>query len=211
MQISSDGLKFIMRWEGVVLHVYKDQVGIPTAGVGHVVLPGEDFSDGLTNEEAMELLRKDVGKCERALNDSKVVKVPLTQNQFDSMCSWLFNVGTGALTRSSTLTKLNAGDIPGAAEALLLWSKAGGKPNQGLLNRRKAEKAVFLTPDPVPTEDTQDVPPEPAPEPTPPVVLPPGPYPPAPEPQSPPKPAKSPLSGLLDIIKALLGAFTGKK
>ena len=87
MRISNDGLQFIMREEGVVLHIYKDQVGIPTVGVGHVVLPGEDFSDGLTKQEAMELLRKDASKCERALNDTSVIKVPLTQNQFDAMSS----------------------------------------------------------------------------------------------------------------------------
>lgn len=147
MRISDKGLKFISSWEGEVLHIYLDVVGIPTVGVGHVVLPGEDFTGGITHQEAIDLLRKDVAKCEKVLNDTEVVKVTLTQNQFDSLCSWLFNVGTGALARSTTLAKLNQGDVTGAASGLLLWVKAGGHVNQGLLNRRKAERQVFLTPD----------------------------------------------------------------
>lgn len=211
MKISDAGLRFIMRWEGTILHVYKDQVGIPTVGVGHVVLPGEDFSGGITHQQAMELLRKDVAKCERALNDPGIVKVKLTQNQFDAMCSWLFNCGTGALTRSSTLTKLNAGDVQGAAEALLLWSKAGGKPNQGLLNRRKDEKRVFLTPDPtlepVPTADPPTVTPEPSPKPTPAHPPSPEPQPVAPEPPPVVQPKKRWFTDLIELVKVIVATF----
>jgi lysozyme len=172
MRISDAGLKFIMRWEGTVLHIYKDQVGLATIGVGHLIKPGEDFSKGLTLEQAMELLRTDVAKCENAINDQLInnpqLKVDISQNMFDSLSSWLFNCGTGALKQSSTYKKLLIGDVVGAADGLLLWCKAGGVTNQGLLNRRRDERKVFLTPDPVvvtqpisepaPVEPTVDTP-----------------------------------------------------
>ncbi len=143
---SSRGLDFLSKWEGCILHVYLDCVGIPTVGVGHVVLPGEDnFSAGITKEQALELLSKDVSKCERAI--AQYIHVPLTQNQYDALVSWSFNCGVGVL-RTSTLAKLlNSGDYQGAADEFPKWCKAGGKTNQGLLNRRNAERELFLRED----------------------------------------------------------------
>lgn len=219
MQTSSNGLKFLMREEGVILHVYKDQVGIPTVGVGHVVLPGEDFSDGLTNQEAMELLRKDVGKCERAI--AQLVEVTITQNMYDMLVSLSFNIGTGDVKRrvgglagSSVIKFLNQGNFQQASSAFLLWCKAGGVKNQGLYNRRVRESKLFLTPDPVPvapepTEAPQDPQPEPTPEPTPPGVLPPGPYPSAPEPASVDHPRGTSIVALvLGFFRMLAKVFT---
>lgn len=146
MQVDQAGLDFIARWEGVVLHVYKDIVGIPTIGVGHVLLPGESFPNGITREQALEILAKDVRKCEIAI--AKYIEVEINQNQYNALASFTFNCGTGALQKSTVRRKLNTRDYQGAADALLMWCKAGGKVNQGLLNRRKDERKLFLKPIP---------------------------------------------------------------
>lgn len=142
MRTSDAGLGMITRLEGEVLRVYKDPVGIPTIGVGHVVRPGESFPNGITKEESRELLRKDVAIAEDAVNDA--VKVPLSQDQFDALVSFTFNVGTGALRKSTLLRLLNQGDYQGAADQFPKWRMAGGKVLQGLVNRRKAERQTFM-------------------------------------------------------------------
>lgn len=147
MKVDQSGLDFIARWEGVVLRVYKDVVGIPTIGVGHVLLPGESFPNGITREKALEILAKDVAKCEAAI--TKYITQPLNQNQFNALASFTFNCGTGALQQSTVRRKLNNGDYEGAADALLMWNKAGGKFNRGLANRRADERKLFLKPVPI--------------------------------------------------------------
>ncbi len=142
MKVSQEGLEFLTRWEGEVLHPYRDIVGVLTVGVGHVIRRGESFGKTITHEQSQELLRQDVSIAEDAVNSS--VTVDLTQNQFDSLVSFTFNVGTGALKNSTLLRLLNAGDVQGAADQFLVWCKAGGKTQQGLLNRRKSEREVFL-------------------------------------------------------------------
>jgi lysozyme len=144
MKVDQSGLDFIARWEGTVLHVYKDIVGIPTIGVGHVLLPGESFPNGITREQALEILAKDVRKCEVAI--AKYVEVEINQNQYNALASFTFNCGVGALQKSTVRQRLNRGDYQGAADALLMWCKAGGKVNTGLVNRRKDERRLFLKP-----------------------------------------------------------------
>lgn len=159
--ISDHGLLFTAGWEGEVLHEYRDIVKILTIGYGHVVLAGESFPGTITHEEALALLRKDMQKAIDAINKYCVnedgTPIELTQNWVDALCSFVFNCGRGALEhkelgsgriiRSTVLVKLKLGDYRGAADALLMWCKAGGKPNTGLLNRRKAERQLALTPD----------------------------------------------------------------
>lgn len=143
MQISNDGLQFIMRCEGTVLHPYKDVVGVLTIGCGHVIKAGESFTD-ITIEQAMQLLRSDVAVTELAIN--RLVTMPLTQNMYDALCSFVFNVGTGAFRTSTLLKMLNAGNPTGAANEFLRWVYGGGHILQGLVNRRAAERTLFMTP-----------------------------------------------------------------
>lgn len=149
MKTSQNGLNFIAKWEGEVDHVYKDIAGIPTIGIGHVVRPGESFPNGITHDQALQLLAGDVGTAEGGVNS--YITYQMTQNMFDALVSFAFNCGTGSLKNSSVRTKLNAGDVAGAADALLLWCHAvvNGQlvQDKGLYNRRLSERQLFLTPD----------------------------------------------------------------
>ena len=93
MNISPNGLKFLMEAEGCVLKIYKDSAGYPTIGTGHLIRKGEDFSAGLTTEQAQDLLQKDLVRFEAVVNEK--VTVALTQNQYDALVSFAFNVGDG--------------------------------------------------------------------------------------------------------------------
>lgn len=140
MKISKKGLDLIKAFEGLELKAYKDSVGILTIGYGST---GSHVRPGMviTKEQAEELLKQDVSRFEGGVND--VVKVPLTQNQFDALVSFSFNLGLGNLKSSTLLRKLNASDYYGAANEFLRWNKAGGKVLNGLTRRRQAEKDMF--------------------------------------------------------------------
>ena len=106
---------------------------------------GPDVGPGLhiTQDQAVEFLRRDVERAEKCINNS--VKVTLTQGQFDALCSFVYNVGCGALGKSTLLVKLNAGgDDDLVAQEFLRWTKAAGKEMPGLVTRRKAEMETFL-------------------------------------------------------------------
>ena len=149
MKTSTEGRKFIESWEGLVLVVSDDGYGTPTGGYGHTNAAGPpSISTGqhLTQAEADEWLANDLIRVERKID--QIVTVPLNQNQYDALVSFEFN--TGALFHSTTLHTLNSGDYKAAADALLLYDKAHKDGvlvvSQGLVNRRNAEKALFLKP-----------------------------------------------------------------
>ena len=131
-------------FEGLRLKAYYDQRHIPTIGYGHT---GADvfINDTITQEEADNLLAIDLHHAESAIYT--YVKVALNQNQFDALVSLIYNIGSGAFSTSTVLRLLNANDIDGAADAFLMWDKTNGAVNQGLLNRRKAERTYFLAPE----------------------------------------------------------------
>lgn len=144
MKTSIKGEEFIVREEGEKLKAYQDAVGIWTIGVGHTgFVDSTPVVKGLTITQAKsrEILRKDLNRFEKAINNS--VEVPLNQHQFDALVSLAFNIGEGAFLRSTLLKKLNISDFKGAAEQFLAWKNAGGRPI--LLNRRKREKHLFET------------------------------------------------------------------
>ena len=140
MQISQHGIDLIKRFEGCSLKAYRCPAGVLTIGYGHTNKVLAD--DVITQEEAETLLKKDlIIHCN---NVSKLVRAPLNQNQFDALVSFEYNVGYGNFSGSSLLRLLNARDYKGAAEQFDRWIYAGKTVLQGLVNRRKAEKELFL-------------------------------------------------------------------
>jgi lysozyme len=139
-RISPAGLLAIRKFEGCVLRAYQDVGGVWTIGVGHT---GPDVIKGLvwTQEQADAELASDVERFEIAV--STACKVPLTQGQFDSLVSLAFNIGAGAFMSSTLVRKLNAGDLAGAAAQFVVWNRAAGVFNPGLLSRRAAELWTF--------------------------------------------------------------------
>jgi lysozyme len=147
---SAAGRKAISLREGNKLTAYRDSIGVLTIGVGHTSAAGEPHvSTGMriTAEQSDAILTNDLKDVEADIN--ALVKVPVSQNQFDAIASFTFNVGGTNFRESTLLKKLNMRDYTGAADQFLVWTKAGGKPLQGLITRRKAERAQFLTPDAV--------------------------------------------------------------
>lgn len=140
--ISDDGLNLIKEFEGLSLTEYDDVAGYKTIGYGHLMSEDEFYPDGITEEFAEELLRIDIQEAEEAVE--KYVDVDLNDNQFAAVVSFTFNLGGGALSKSTLLKKLNEGDYEGAAEEFPRWCYAGGKMVAGLQRRRAEEKALFL-------------------------------------------------------------------
>ena len=139
------GIELIKEFEGCRLTAYKCPAGVWTIGYGHTgTVDGKLIASGMTISaaKATELLKKDLAEFEAAVNSS--VTAPITQNMFDALVSFSFNVGAGALRRSTLLKKLNAKDYDGAANEFPLWNKAGGKVLNGLVRRREREKQLFL-------------------------------------------------------------------
>ncbi|MBT8472542.1 MAG: lysozyme, partial [Marinicaulis sp.] len=147
MKTSERGIALIKQFEGLELEAYQDIAGVWTIGYGHT---GSDVEPGMriTEREAEALLRRDLRPRENAVD--RLTKVPVNQNEFDALVSFIYNVGISAYERSTARRRLNRGDRLAAANALTWWNKAtvGGVLREvlGLTRRRAAEKALFLTP-----------------------------------------------------------------
>ena len=142
--ITQEGLDLIKRFEGFSSTVYICPAGYPTIGYGHVVRDEEKgrFDTGIDQEQGEELLRRDAHVAERAV--LRLITVPLTDGQFDALVSFTFNLGSGALQRSTLRRKLNRQDYVSAAGELRRWIWAGGRKLKGLIKRREAEKGLFI-------------------------------------------------------------------
>lgn len=139
MKISSKGLDLIKLYEGCRLKAYQDSGKVWTIGWGHTV--GVKQGDVITLAEAEQLLADDIPRYEVGVRP--LVKVTLTQGQFDALVSFSFNLGLGALGKSTLLRKLNAGDYIGAAEEFKRWIYDDGVVQRGLVTRRGAERVLF--------------------------------------------------------------------
>ena len=145
MKISTNGISLIESFEGFASKIY-DDVGHPAIGYGTDLLPEEEqkYKDKtITEEEATQLLAFRLSKFEERINE--LVKVPLTQNQYDALCSFTYNVGAGGFANSTLLKKINNKDYAGAANEFSKWNKVNGKDHPGLTARRAKEKTLFLT------------------------------------------------------------------
>ena len=141
MKTSQKGIDLIKKFEGCRLKAYKCPANVWTIGYGHTgnVKP----NDVITQEQAEELLKRDLISFENSV--SKLIKIAVTQNEFDALVSFAFNVGVGALANSTLLKLLNAGNKKGAAEQFSRWVYAGNKVLEGLIKRRNAEKDLFMS------------------------------------------------------------------
>lgn len=145
MQTSDKGIALIKEFEGCKLTAYQDSVGVWTIGYGWTKpVDGKPIRAGMTiKQETAERLLK-TGLVSYESDVSRLVKVDLTQGQFDALVSFTYNLGARSLSTSTLLRKLNAGDYAGAADEFLRWNKAGGKVLNGLTRRREAERDLFL-------------------------------------------------------------------
>ena len=137
MTIDEAGIDFIKGFEGLSLNVYNDVAGKPTIGIGHLIKPSEDFPAPITLEQAEQLLWADLETPEQAL--AKLVPATCTQNQWNALCSFAFNLGVGSL---ETMLGHGWDEVP---TQILRWDKAGGKQVAGLTRRRQAEAALFVS------------------------------------------------------------------
>ena len=169
-RISDGGIAELKKMEGTEPYIYTCSAGAQTIGVGHkltrvemdtgtIVIDGKEvrWIVGLTKEQIDSLLRKDLEWVELAINDS--VRVPLTDNQFDALVAFTFNVGAAAFKGSTLLKKLNKGDYLSVPDELRRWNKITvrhvkddgtityiKKISPGLVNRRESEVKMWLTP-----------------------------------------------------------------
>ncbi len=146
MQISKSGIELIKRFEGLRLKAYQDSVGVWTIGYGWTQpVDGKKVGPGMQIDQATadRLLKCGVVQYEQGVN--QLVKVKITQGQFDALVSFAYNLGLRSLSTSTLLKKLNDGDKQGAADQFGRWVNAGGKRLDGLVARRAAEREMFLS------------------------------------------------------------------
>ena len=139
MNLGYNGTKILKFFEGCRLTAYQDSVGVWTIGYGHT----KGVYDGMTitQEEAEQMLLTELEEYEGYVE--KYVTVPLTQNQFDALVVWVYNLGPTNFRRSTLLKELNSGNYTAAGNEITKWNKAGGKVLAGLVKRREAEAELF--------------------------------------------------------------------
>ena len=139
MGISEEGKNLIKKFEGCELEAYKCAAGVWTIGYGHIKTAVEGMK--IDQATANELFDEEMGEYETYVNTA--VTVPLSQNQFDALVSWVFNLGNGNLNASTMLKVINSGDHAGVPAQIKRWNKAGGKVLEGLIRRREAEALLY--------------------------------------------------------------------
>ena len=139
MRTGRDGVELIRHFEGCRFDAYLGPAGVWTMGYGHTADVKE--GDSIDQEAAEAFLIEDLETFEQAV--TRLVEVPLTQQQFDALVSWTFNLGAGNLAESTLLKKLNNYQYAEGPEQMMRWVRAGGKVLDGLVRRRAAEAALF--------------------------------------------------------------------
>lgn len=138
---SDSGIGFIKNWEGLRTRAYQCSARVWTIGYGHT--KGVKSGDVITKREARRLLQEDLLVFETTV--SRVVQVPLNQNQFDALVSLAFNIGVSGFSNSTLVERLNKGQYQQAADEFLRWCWAGKKKLPGLQARRRKERELFLS------------------------------------------------------------------
>ena len=139
MKLGERGTEILKYFEGCKLTAYQDSVGVWTIGYGHT--KGVYNGMTITQEEAEQMLLTELEEYEGYIEN--MVTVPLTQNQFDALVVWIYNLGPTNFKNSTLLKELNAGNYNAAGQEITRWNKAGGKVLAGLVKRREAEAKLF--------------------------------------------------------------------
>ena len=139
MKLGERGTEILKYFEGCKLTAYQDSVGVWTIGYGHT----KGVYDGMTitQDQAEQMLLSELEEYEGYIEN--MVTVPLTQNQFDALVVWIYNLGPTNFKNSTLLKELNAGNYNAAGQEITRWNKAGGKVLAGLVKRREAEAQLF--------------------------------------------------------------------
>ena len=140
MKVSGEGVALIKKFEGCETTAYQCSAKVWTLGYGHT--RGVSKGDTCTKDEAEKILIEDLEEFENYVND--LVDIPLTDNQFDALVAWTFNLGPTNLKSSTLLTKLNEQDLDDVPHQIRRWNKAGGQVVNGLIRRREAEALLWL-------------------------------------------------------------------
>ena len=154
MKMSALGRQALIEMEGSQVAAYRDSAGLLTIGVGHLLTKSElssgklaiagqtvKWRDSLTAGQVDALLAQDIAPVETAV--TAAVKVPVTEDQFDALVCFAFNVGSGAFRGSNLLRKLNSGNYAAVPTQMRRWVYAGGEVVAGLANRREREIAMW--------------------------------------------------------------------
>lgn len=139
MQASENAINLIKKFEGCRLQSYNCQGGVCTIGYGHT--RNVKIGDVITYQEATKLLLEDIKEVEKDIK--RLVKVPLTQNQYDALVSFVFNVGCGNFGSSTLLKLLNENKLQKASMQFCKWIYVRGNVSKGLKKRREKETKLF--------------------------------------------------------------------
>ncbi len=139
MNTSAEGIALIKKFEGCELEAYQCSAGVWTIGYGHT----KDVEEGdtISKDQAEEMLVEELHEYENYVNE--YVNVALSQNQFDALVSWVYNLGPANLKASTMLKVLNEGKYEDVPYQMKRWNKAGGKVLDGLVRRREAEALLY--------------------------------------------------------------------
>ena len=139
MNTSAEGIALIKKFEGCELEAYQCSAGVWTIGYGHT----KDVEEGdtISKDQAEEMLVEELHEYENYINE--YVNVALSQNQFDALVSWVYNLGPANLKASTMLKVLNEGKYEDVPYQMKRWNKAGGKVLDGLVRRREAEALLY--------------------------------------------------------------------
>ncbi len=145
---SDKGIELIKRFEGLSLKPYLCPANIPTIGYGNTFYKnGKKVTMNdkpITEQKAVEMLRQSLEKFEQYVDSYTTDSI--TQNQFDALVSFCYNLGPANLKSSTLLKKVNANqNDPTIKDEFLKWTKAGGRKLAGLVKRREAEAELYFS------------------------------------------------------------------
>ena len=146
--VCQSAIDLIKNFEGCRLSAYFCPAHVPTIGYGHTSdVTDDDVANGLTitQDQADQFLADDLAHFADGVD--RLIQFDATQNERGSLISFAYNLGLGSLQKSTLLRLANSDDLAGAADQFLAWCHADGRVMAGLVRRRAAERALFLTPD----------------------------------------------------------------